>query len=104
MPEAVRRAAAAAGVGVQELARVVPHQSNLRIMEQCAADLGVPLDRVEVCVDRTGNTAAASVGIALDHALRAGRIHHGDATCLVGYGGGLSWGASVVRWEGDPPI
>lgn len=94
-----REACAAAGIDVGDLALLVPHNSNLRTIETASAELGIPLDRVAITVDRTGNTASASVPIALDAAARAGRLHDGDLVCLSGYGGGLQSAASVLRWS-----
>lgn len=98
LPATVRGACEAAGVSVEDLALVVPHQSNLRILEQSASALGLPMEKLHVTVDRYGNTAAASIPITLDDAVRAGRVSAGDLVCLVGYGGGLSSAATVLRW------
>lgn len=98
VPHAVRDVCAKAGIEVDRLDLVVPHQSNLRIMEPVAAELGLPAERMVVCVDRTGNTGSASVGIALHEAARHGLLQRGDLVCLVGYGGGLAHAALVLRW------
>jgi 3-oxoacyl-[acyl-carrier-protein] synthase-3 len=86
------------GFTVGDLDLIVPHQANLRILEAAAERLGVGMDRLFVNVDRYGNTSSASVPLALDEAVRQGRIHRGDLVCLVAFGGGLTWGASLVRW------
>jgi 3-oxoacyl-[acyl-carrier-protein] synthase-3 len=77
---------------------LVPHQANKRIIDGTARKLGMPTDRVVVTVDKHANTSAASIPLALDVAVRDGRIKRGDVLLLEGIGGGLAWGASLVRW------
>ena len=89
---------AAAGLGSDEVAWVIPHQANLRILEGTAKKLGLPLARVVVTVDAHANTSAASVPLALDTAVRDGRIKAGDLLLLEAMGGGFTWGAAAVRW------
>jgi 3-oxoacyl-[acyl-carrier-protein] synthase-3 len=98
LPKAVRQVCADADVDVSELKLIVPHQSNLRILEQAAAELNVPMDVLHVVVDRTGNCAGASIPIALDDAVQSGKVAAGDLVCLAGYGGGLTWAATLMRW------
>ncbi len=98
LPEVVRSLLARNGYGIDDLALLVPHQANLRILEAGAARLGLPMERVMVNVDRYGNTASGSVPLALDEAARSGRIQRGDLVALVSFGGGLSWAGSLVRW------
>lgn len=98
MPEVVLELLARNGFGIDDLALLVPHQANVRILEAGAKRLGLPMDRVFVNGDRFGNTAAGSVPLALDEAVRSGRVRSGDLVCLVAFGGGLSWGASLIRW------
>jgi 3-oxoacyl-[acyl-carrier-protein] synthase III len=81
-----------------QIACVIPHQANLRIIEAIAKSLGLPLDRFFVNVDRYGNTSAASIPLALDEARKAGRIQRGDITLLVAFGAGLTYGSALVRW------
>jgi 3-oxoacyl-[acyl-carrier-protein] synthase-3 len=81
-----------------QIACVIPHQANLRILEALSKSLKIPLDRFFINLDRYGNTSGASVPLALDEARRAGRIRHGDTTLLVAFGAGLTYGASLVRW------
>jgi 3-oxoacyl-[acyl-carrier-protein] synthase-3 len=76
----------------------IPHQANLRIIRAGASRLGIDDDRLFVNVDRCGNTAAASVGIALDEAVRAGRLKPGQVVLLVGFGAGLTWSGGLIRW------
>ena len=89
---------AAAGLAAADVAWIVPHQANLRILEGTAKKLGLPLTRVIVTVDRHANTSAASVPLALDAAVRDGRIKRGDLLILEAMGGGFTWGAAAVRW------
>jgi 3-oxoacyl-[acyl-carrier-protein] synthase-3 len=89
---------AAAGLDAADVAWVVPHQANLRILEGTAKKLGLPIERVIVTVDGHANTSAASVPLALDTAVRDGRIKRGDLLILEAMGGGFTWGAAAVRW------
>jgi 3-oxoacyl-[acyl-carrier-protein] synthase-3 len=98
MPEVVETLLARNGFSIDDLALLVPHQANLRILEAGAKRLGLPLDRVMINVDRYGNTASGSVPLALDEAVRTGRIQRGDLVCLASFGGGLSWAGSLIRW------
>lgn len=86
-----------AGVSVEEIDWVVPHQANARILDATAKKLGIPPEKVIVTVDRHANTSAASVPLALDVARRDGRIKPGDLVMLEAMGGGFTWGASLLR-------
>jgi 3-oxoacyl-[acyl-carrier-protein] synthase-3 len=92
------RVVAAAGLDLDQIRVVVPHQANVRIIEAVARRLEVPMDRVVVNLDRYGNTSAASVPIALYEAVEQGRVRDGDYVLLTAFGGGLTWGSAVVRW------
>jgi 3-oxoacyl-[acyl-carrier-protein] synthase-3 len=98
MEEASLRACEIAGVTAEELTLVVPHQANVRIVEAVARRLGVPIDRFSLNLDRYGNTSSASIPLALEEASSAGRLHAGDRILLVGFGSGLTWGATVMTW------
>ncbi len=87
-----------AGLATTDVDWLVPHQANLRIMTMTAAKLGVPMDRVVVTVQDHGNTSAASIPLALSVAYGEGRIARGDVLLLEAIGGGLAWGAAVLRW------
>ena len=87
-----------AGLKAEDLACIIPHQANMRIIEAIADRMGVPLDRFLVNLDRYGNTSAAAVAIALDEANRTGRMQIGDYVLLVVFGGGLTWASSVIQW------
>jgi len=88
----------ASGLRADDLACIIPHQANLRIIEAIAERMGVPLERFMVNLDRFGNTSAAAVAIALDEASRTGRMRVGDYVLLVVFGGGLTWASSVIQW------
>ncbi len=81
-----------------QIALVIPHQANLRIIEAISQYLELPMERFFVNVDRYGNTSAASIPIALDEARRGGRIKAGDLTLLVAFGAGLTYGSALIRW------
>jgi 3-oxoacyl-[acyl-carrier-protein] synthase-3 len=87
-----------AGLTADDIACVIPHQANLRIIEGSADRLKIPLDRFFVNLDKYGNTSAAAVAIALDEANRSGRIKHGDYVLMVVFGGGLTWASTIVEW------
>jgi len=77
---------------------IVPHQANLRIINAVAERLGLAPEKVFTNIDRYGNTSAASVPIALDEAVEQGRIRDNDIVMLNACGGGLTWGANLLRW------
>ena len=85
-------------LGRGDLDWLVPHQANLRIIEATARRLRMPMERVVVTVDRHGNTSAGSVPLALDEAVRDGRIRRGDLLLLEAFGGGFTWGSALVRY------
>ena len=88
----------AAGLGVDDVDWLVPHQANRRIMDATARKLGVPDDKLVVTVDKHANTSSASIPLALNVAVGDGRISEGDIVVLEAIGGGLVWGAGVARW------
>lgn len=98
MVEEIELCAAKCGVAVADLAMIVPHQVNLRILEYASEKLAYPLERMAINIDRYGNTSSASVPLALDEAVRAGRIKRGDLVVMVGFGAGLTWGSVALRW------
>jgi 3-oxoacyl-[acyl-carrier-protein] synthase-3 len=87
-----------AGLTSAEVDWVVPHQANARILDATARKLGVPSEKVVVTVDRHANTSAASVPLALDVAVRDGRIQRGDIIVLEAMGGGFTWGAAALKY------
>ncbi|MHC4079100.1 MAG: 3-oxoacyl-[acyl-carrier-protein] synthase III C-terminal domain-containing protein [Planctomycetota bacterium] len=98
MAELVELIATRNGIAVDDIDLMVPHQANLRIIEAGAHRLGISMDRVFVNVDRFGNTSSASVPMALDEAARTKRLERGQLVCMMAFGGGLSWGATLMRW------
>jgi 3-oxoacyl-[acyl-carrier-protein] synthase-3 len=102
--ESASAALARAGLGADDIALFVPHQANLRIIEAAAARLGLPMERVSVVLDRTGNTSSASVPLALAAAADAGRLAPGDRVLVSGFGGGMAWASAVVRWVAAAPL
>jgi 3-oxoacyl-[acyl-carrier-protein] synthase-3 len=86
------------GLKVSDLDWFVPHQANIRIMEATARKLGLPVEKIIATVDHHGNTSAASIPLALDEAVRDGRIRPGQTLLLEGVGGGFTWGAVLLRW------
>jgi 3-oxoacyl-[acyl-carrier-protein] synthase-3 len=98
MLSASKKALEQAGLTTDDIACVIPHQANLRIIEAIADRLKIPLDRFYVNLDKYGNTSAAAVAMALDEANRSGRIKRGDYVLMVVFGGGLTWASTVIEW------
>jgi 3-oxoacyl-[acyl-carrier-protein] synthase-3 len=88
----------AAGVAMEDIDLWVPHQANFRIIDAAARRIGLPLDRVAINIDEYGNTSSASIPIALEEAVRKGRVKSGDNVLLAGFGSGLTWGACLLKW------
>jgi 3-oxoacyl-[acyl-carrier-protein] synthase-3 len=93
-----RETLAEAGMDVSAIDWFIPHQANIRIIQATAKKLGIPMDKVIVTVDIHGNTSAASIPLALDHAVRDGRIKPGHTVLMEGVGGGFTWGSILLRW------
>lgn len=87
-----------AGLKVEDIDYLVPHQANMRIITSAAKKLKLPLEKVKINLDKYGNMSAASVPVALDEAIREGQIREGDKTVLVGFGAGLTWASCVIQW------
>jgi 3-oxoacyl-[acyl-carrier-protein] synthase-3 len=98
MADVTLKVAERAGVHLEDIALIVPHQANMRILNAVADRLGIAQDKVFTNIDRYGNTSAASVPIALDEAIEMNRIHDNDLVMLNACGGGLTWGANLLRW------
>lgn len=98
LAEVAEEVGAAAGVATADIDWLIPHQANIRIIEATGKKLGLNRDRVVVTVDRHGNTSAASVPLALDEAVRDGRIRRGQKVLLEGVGGGFTWGAALLEF------
>jgi 3-oxoacyl-[acyl-carrier-protein] synthase-3 len=86
------------GITAHDIACVIPHQANLRIIEAMADRMGLGLDKFHINLDKYGNTSAAAVAIALDEAARSGRFQIGDPILLVVFGGGLTCASAVIEW------
>ena len=86
------------GLKASDIDLFIPHQANLRIIEAACKRLGLPMDKVFVNVDRYGNTGAASVYVALEEAVTAGRLKRGDLVLMAAFGGGVTWGAALMRY------
>lgn len=93
--EAVKRA----GMTIEDIDYMIPHQANIRIIDGAAKRLNIDPQKVWVNLDKYGNMSAASIPVALDEAFRAGCIKQGDNICLVAFGGGLTWGSCMIRWS-----
>ena len=98
MTESSEKAVSRAGLSMSDIDVVIPHQANLRIIDAAAKRLNIPYERFVRNLDRYGNTSAASIPLALDEAVRGGRIQPGDNVLLSSFGAGLSWGTMVLRW------
>jgi 3-oxoacyl-[acyl-carrier-protein] synthase-3 len=98
MMDAGNRVLEAGGIRAEDLACIIPHQANVRIIEAIADRIGIPMERFLVNLDKFGNTSAAAVAIALDEANRTGRMKEGDYILLVVFGGGLTWAGSLIQW------
>jgi len=85
-------------IKASQLALLIPHQANLRIIQATAKRLGLPMDKVMLNIEKYGNTSAASIPIAMDEALNTGRIRSGDHILLEAFGAGLTWGAALLKW------
>ncbi|VBB05661.1 3-oxoacyl-[acyl-carrier-protein (acp)] synthase iii [Lucifera butyrica] len=98
MGEAAVKALESAGLSSKDVDYLVPHQANIRIIQSAAKRLKLPIEKVIINVDKYGNTSAASIPIALDEAVKSGKIKNGDVAVLVGFGAGLTWASCVLKW------
>lgn len=98
MEEAAMAALKANGVEVSDIDLFISHQANARIIYALAERMGLPRERIFMNIDRYGNTSAASIPIAIDEAVRAGRLKRGDLLLLTAFGGGITWGSALIRW------
>lgn len=86
------------GLKLSDIDLIIPHQSNLRIIEATMEKIGLPMEKAFVNIDKYGNTSSASIPIAIDEARKEGRLKKGNIIMLVAFGGGLTWGSSIIRW------
>jgi 3-oxoacyl-[acyl-carrier-protein] synthase-3 len=96
--EAAEEAASFNGIQVSEAKWIIPHQANLRMLQQVAKRLNVPIGKVYLTIQKYGNISSATIPITLDEAVRSGSIQKGDLIILTAFGGGLTWGSSLIRW------
>ena len=96
--EIIQTALAATDLKMSEITHFVPHQMNARMIESVAEKLGFPMSKIVINIENYGNTSAASIPIALDEAVRAGRIKRGDVLLMCAMGAGITWGTVVLRW------
>ncbi len=97
LEETARASLAKAQLNEADIDWLIPHQANIRIMQSTARKLKMPMDKVIVTVDQHGNTSAASIPLALDHAVRSGKIQKGQTLMLEGVGGGFTWGSVLLK-------
>ncbi|MDR0287072.1 MAG: ketoacyl-ACP synthase III [Clostridiales bacterium] len=98
MEQSTNKVLQKAGINVNDVKYVIPHQANIRIIDGAAKRLKLKDDQMIANIDKYGNTSSASIMIALDEALKAGKISKGDWIVLVGFGGGLTWGGILMKW------
>jgi len=98
MPEAVMTGLKHNGLTIQDVALLIPHQANDRISQMVARKLQIPLEKVVRNIERYGNTTAASIPIAIDEAVREGRLKTNDVLVLAAFGSGYTWASAVIRW------
>ncbi len=103
VPEIIVETVEKAGLTMKDVNMIIPHQANVRIIESVAKKLNLPNSLFYTNMEKVGNTSAASIPIALSEAVKANRLRPDDIVVFVGFGGGLSWAASVVRWDVTPP-
>jgi 3-oxoacyl-[acyl-carrier-protein] synthase-3 len=96
--EAAEEAASANGIKVSEAKWIIPHQANIRILQQMAKRLNIPMEKVYLTIEKYGNISSSTIPIALDEAVRNGSIQKGDYIILTGFGGGLTWASSLIKW------
>ena len=98
VPTVLTEALEAASLTVDDVDWLLLHQANIRIMETVADRLGIPMEKVITNLSEYGNTSAASIPLALDEAVRQGKVKKGDIIACAGFGAGLSWGSAILRW------
>lgn len=99
MGEAAAQAVENAGLTLGDVDLLIPHQANIRIIDKAAERMGLPREKVMVNLDKYGNTSSATIPIALDEAVKTGRVQPGSLLVTVGFGAGLTWAANVLRWS-----
>jgi len=100
VPEVLKEALDNAGLTADDVDWLLLHQANIRIMETVAKKLGIPMEKVITNLAEYGNTSAGSIPLALNEAVKAGKVKPGDVIACAGFGAGLSWGSAIIRWSG----
>lgn len=98
MTEIIRDALVKTNYTLDDISLIIPHQMNRRILEATAEKLDIPIERIFINIDRCANTSGASIPMAFDEAVQTGRIKKGDVVIMVAFGGGLTWGTTVIKW------
>lgn len=99
VPYATEKVLEQAGMTLDDITLIVPHQANIRIIDGAAKRLNISEEKIYINISRFGNISSASVPVALDEVVKSGRIKKGDYFIIVGFGGGLTWGSSLIRWS-----
>ncbi|MCM8759784.1 MAG: ketoacyl-ACP synthase III [Candidatus Omnitrophica bacterium] len=99
MSDSVKKILERNKISPEDIALFIPHQANIRIIQGVAKLAGIPMEKVFLNIEKYGNMSAASVGVALDEAVKSGKIKKGDLICMVSFGAGLTWAANVIRWS-----
>lgn len=100
MVDSAQKSLSNAGMTIDDIALIVPHQANTRIIKAACERLGAPLEKTAIVLHRTGNTSSASIPLALFDAVDAGRLQRGDLVMMVGFGAGMTAASSIIRWNG----
>ena len=100
MVDSAQKSLSNAGMTIEDIALIVPHQANTRIIRAACERLGAPLEKTAIVLHRTGNTSSASIPLALFDAVDAGRLQRGDLVMMVGFGAGMTAASSIIRWNG----
>ena len=100
MVDSAQKSLSNAGMTIEDIALIVPHQANTRIIKAACERLGAPLEKTAIVLHRTGNTSSASIPLALFDAVDAGRLQRGDLVMMVGFGAGMTAASSIIRWNG----
>ena len=98
MPSACKKVMQKAGMGIDEIALLVPHQANLRIIDNAISRLKIDRNKVWINIDKHGNMSAACIPVCLTEAREAGRLHKGDNVIVVAFGAGLTWAGVLLKW------
>jgi len=99
MPQAAEKVIADAGLNVGDIDYLIPHQANIRIIDGAVKRLGMTSDRIYTTIEKFGNVSSASIPLAITDAYKKGKLKKGDNLVFVGFGGGLTWGAALVKWS-----